>query len=132
MSGFEGPDDWAKWPPEEQQSEGRYDLGIRDGYGTLEMSMVAVDGGIRLTISEGRDWVGKTLTPGMARRVGRWLLDRAEEEKQPSEGRSDPDPSPSEGETGKREEDPKEEHMEAMRREAEQLCEQWEKTRRLL
>ena len=36
---------------------------------------------------------------------------------------------PSEGETGKREEDPKEEHMEAMRREAEQLCEQWEKTK---
>ena len=35
-------------------------------------------------------------------------------------------------ETGKRDEGPKEEHMEAMRREAEQLCEQWEKTRRLL
>lgn len=49
-----------------------------------------------------------------------------------SDGRSDPDSSRSEGETGKREEDPKEEHMEAMRREAEQLCEQWEKTRRLL
>ena len=46
-----------------------------------------------------------------------------------SDGRSDPDPSPSEGETGKREEDPKEEHMEAMRREAEQLFKQWEKTK---
>ena len=46
-----------------------------------------------------------------------------------SDGASDPDPSPSEGETGKREEGPKEEHMEAMRREAEQLCEQWEKTK---
>ena len=49
-----------------------------------------------------------------------------------SDGRSDPYPSPSEGGTGKREEGPKEEHMEAMRREAEQLFKQWEKTRRLL
>ena len=132
MSGFEGPDDWSEWPPEEQRSEGRYDLGIRDGYGTREMSMVAVDGGIRLTISEGRDFVGKTLSPGMARRIGRWLIDCADEEKQPPDGLKDPDPSRSEDETGKREEDPKEEHMEAMRREAEQLCKQWEKTRRLL
>ena len=44
-------------------------------------------------------------------------------------GVSDPEPSPSEGETGKREEDPKEEHMEAMKREAEQLFKQWEKTK---
>ena len=49
--------------------------------------------------------------------------------RKPSDGRSDPDPSPSEGETGKREEDPKEEHMEAMKREAEQLFKQWEKTK---
>ena len=47
-------------------------------------------------------------------------------------GVPDPYPSPSANEPGKREKDPKEEHMEAMRREAEQLCEQWEKTRRLL
>ena len=45
---------------------------------------------------------------------------------------SDTDPSPSADEMGKREEDPKEEHIEAMRRVAEQLCKQWEKTRRLL
>lgn len=77
MTGFEGPEDWAKWPPEEQPSEDRYDLGTRDGYGIREMSLVEVDGGIRLTLSEGRDWVGKTLTPGMARRVGRWMLDHA-------------------------------------------------------
>lgn len=130
MSGFEGPDDWAEWPPEEKPSEDRYDLGIRDGYGIREMSMIAVDGYIRLTISEGRDFVIKTLSPGMARRIGRWLLDRADEEKQPPDGLTDPDPSPSEDETGKREEDPKEEHMEAMRREAEQLGEQWEKTKK--
>lgn len=129
MSGCEGSEDWAKWPPEEQPSEDRYDLGVRDGYGLSEMSLVKVDGGIRLTLSEGRDWVGKTLTPGMARRVGRWLLDRAEDEKQPSDGLSDPDPSQSADETGKREEGPKEEHMEAMRREAEQLFKQWEKTK---
>ena len=49
--------------------------------------------------------------------------------RKPSDGLSDPDPSPGEGETGKREEDPKEEHMEAMRREAEQLFKQWEKTK---
>lgn len=132
MSKFEGPEDWAKWPPEEQPSEDRYDLGVRDGYGIREMSLVEVDGGIRLTLSEGRDFVGKTISPGMARRIGRWLLDRAEDEKQPPDGVKDPDPSPSEDETGKREEGPKEEHMEAMRREAEQLCKQWEKTRRLL
>lgn len=77
MSKFEGPEDWAEWPPEEKQSEDRYDLGIRDGYGIREMSLVAVDGGIRLTLSEGRDWVGKTLTPDIARRVGTWLLDQA-------------------------------------------------------
>lgn len=80
MSGFEGLEDWAEWPPEEQPSEDRYDLGVRDGYGLPEMSLVAVDGGIRLTLSEGRDWVGKTLSPGMARRVGRWLLDHAGQE----------------------------------------------------
>lgn len=74
MSKFEGPEDWAVWPPEEQPSEDRYDLGVCDGYGLPEMSLVKVDGGIRLTLSEGRDWVGKTLTPCMARRVGRWLL----------------------------------------------------------
>lgn len=91
MSGFEGPDDWAEWPPEEKLTQGRYDLGIRDGYGIREMSMIAVDGYIRLTISEGRDFVIKTLSPGMARRIGRWLLDRAEEEKQPSDKVSDPD-----------------------------------------
>lgn len=77
MSGFEWPDDWAEWPPEEKLTQGRYDLGIRDGYGIREMSLVEVDGGIRLTLSEGRDFVGKTLTPGMARRVGRWLLANA-------------------------------------------------------
>ncbi|MCX8687013.1 hypothetical protein [Bifidobacterium sp. B4142] len=178
MSGFKGPDDWSEWPPEEQRSEDRYDLGIRDGYGIREMSLVEVDGGIRLTLSEGRDFVGKTLSPVMARRIGIWLLDHAghepkqgeerddgrmcwmvscdagslqmhnsiraarrlaqfildntEGEKQVPDGCSDPDPSRSEGETGKREEGPKEEHMEAMRREAEQLFKQWEKTRRLL
>lgn len=77
MSGFEGPEDWAEWPPEEQPSEDRYDLGSRDGYGIREMSLVDVDGGIRLTLSEGRDWVGKTLSPGMAKRVGSWMLDHA-------------------------------------------------------
>ena len=77
MREFEGPEDWAVWPPEEQPSEDRYDLGFHDGYGIREMSLVAVDGGIRLTLSEGRDFVGKTLTPDMARRVGAWLLDHA-------------------------------------------------------
>ena len=125
MRKFEGPEDWAKWPPEEQPSEDRYNLGVHDGYGIREMSLVKVDGGIRLTLSEGRDFVGKTLSQGMARRIGRWLLDRAEDEKQPPDGVKDP----SEGETGKREEGPKEEHMEAMRREAEQPGEQWEKTK---
>lgn len=47
-------------------------------------------------------------------------------------GVSDTDPSRSADEPGKREEGPKEEHMEAMRREAGQLFKQWEKTRRLL
>lgn len=46
-----------------------------------------------------------------------------------SDGFSDPDPSPGEDETEKREEGPKEEHIEAMRREAERLCKQWEKTK---
>ena len=80
MSGFEGTDDWAKWPPEEQRSEGNYDLGIRGGYDMSEMSLGKVDGGIRLTLSEGRDWVGKTLTPGMARRIASWLLDNSMQE----------------------------------------------------
>ena len=93
MSKFEGPEDWAKWPPEEQPTQDRYDLGTRDGYGIREMSLVKVDGGIRLTLSEGRDFVGKTISPGMARRIGRWLLDRAEDEKQPPDGVKDPDPS---------------------------------------
>lgn len=48
----------------------------------------------------------------------------------PSDGVPDPDLSPSADETGKRDEGPKEEHIEAMRREAEQLCEQWEKTKK--
>lgn len=69
MSGFEGTDDWAKFPPEEKRSDGRYDLGISGGYDMSEISLVKVDGGIRLILSEGRDWVGKTLTPGMARRI---------------------------------------------------------------
>lgn len=85
MSGFEGPEDWAEWPPDEKPSEDRYDLGIRDGYGISEMSLVAVDGGIRLTLSEGRDWVGKTLTPDMARRVGSWMFDHAGNEYKPEE-----------------------------------------------
>ena len=85
MSKFEGPEDWAEWPPEEQPSEDRYDLGTRDGYGIREMSLVEVDGGIRLTLSEGRDFVGKTLTPGMVRRVGRWMLDHAGNEYKPEE-----------------------------------------------
>lgn len=58
-------------------------------------------------------------------------MSSAEEIETLSDGFSDPDPSPSADETGKREEGPKEEHMEAMRREVEQLCKQWEKTRRL-
>ena len=74
MSKFEGSEDWAEWPPEEKPDKDRFDLGICDGYGIREMSLVEVDGGIRLTLSEGRDWVGKTLSPGMARRVGTWLL----------------------------------------------------------
>lgn len=130
MSSFEEPDDWAEWPPEEKRSEDRYDLGIRDGYGIREMSMIAVDGYIRLTISEGRDFVIKTISQGMARRIGRWLLDRADEEKQTPDWVPDHDPSPGEDETGKREEGTKEEHIEAMRREAEQLCKQWEKTKK--
>ncbi|WP_339349509.1 hypothetical protein [Bifidobacterium indicum] len=77
MTGFIGPEEWAEWPPEEKPTEDRYDLSIRDGYGLPEMSLVAVDGGIRLTLSEGRDFVGKTLTPDIARRVGAWLLDQA-------------------------------------------------------
>lgn len=53
--------------------------------------------------------------------------------RKPSDGLSDPDPSSQrEDETGKREEGPKEEHMKAMMHEAEQVCKQWEKTRRLL
>lgn len=67
-----------------------------------------------------------------ARRLAQFILDNTEGKKQVPDGLSDSDPSPSEGETGKREEGPKEEHMEAMRREAEQLCKQREKTRRLL
>lgn len=77
MSKFEGAEDRAEWPPEEKPDKGRFDLGIRDGYGICEMSLVEVDGGIRLTLSEGRDFVGKTLTPDMAKRVGTWLLDHA-------------------------------------------------------
>ena len=69
MSGFERPEDSDEWPPEEQRSEGNYDLGISGGYDMSEISLAKVDDGIRLTLSEGRDWVGKTLTPGMARRI---------------------------------------------------------------
>lgn len=77
MSGFERPEDSAKWPPEEQRSEGSYDLGISGGYDLSEMSLVKVDGGIRLNLSFERDWVSKILTPGMARIVGKWMLDNS-------------------------------------------------------
>lgn len=56
-------------------------------------------------------------------------MSRVEEIETLSDGFSDPDPSRSADETGKREEGPKEEHIEAMRREAERLCKQWEKTK---
>ena len=77
MSGFEGSDDWAALLPEEKRSDDRYDLGISGGYDLSEMSLVKVDGGIRLNFSYERDRVSKILTPGMARIVGKWMLDNS-------------------------------------------------------
>lgn len=92
MSKFEGPEDWFEWPPEEKRSNDRYDLGTHDGYGLPEMSLVEVDGGLRLTLSEGRDFVGKTLTPDMVRRVGNWMLAHTEPSERPYETAAVPDP----------------------------------------
>lgn len=56
---------------------GRYDLVISGGYDPSELSLVKVDGGVKLSISYEKDYVSKILTPGMARIVGKWLLDNS-------------------------------------------------------